>query len=744
MNKTSRRRLLGGLAAGTAGVAAGVIVRRQRSRKAEIDSVASRQPSAQPLEPRALLVDAILPRGSALPGALENGVDDYLTAALSSKEFAGVSALLGEGLDRLRALATARGIDWATVDPPGRVRLLSDAVANDTTFAWQAFRDALLDFVLEGYFGHPARGGNRGGRAWTGARVTLPEGSTPASASGADLFRPTRQRITAQRLVEASREHWDAIVVGSGAGGGVAAWRLSGRGLRVLVLEKGPRLPQRALIPDEIGSCLRDAFVPFTSEDAHVLVEGGVARRSHEGWTSSCVGGGTVHMSAMLYRMHAEDFDAKSRFGALRGSTLIDWPFGYETLRPYYDEVQAHLGLSGESGKNPFDPAGAPYPNAPLAAHPSADAVDRAAVAAGLHPFATPRGILTAEHAGRRPCIQCGYCGSYACPVGAKASSADAFLPEAEATGRCTVLPGAAVVRVTEEAGRARGVIVVDEDGSLHELRATWIVLAASAVESARLLLVSESPGFPHGLGNVSGQVGKNLVFSLEAAGRAVFDYPSSLFPSEHDGKSFINRSIQDRYVDRDAPGGYPKIGTLVIERAHANPIQRARHAARQPTIALGKELTARLEASLRDSRDILYESFVEMLPRSGTFVSLAADVRGAEGQPAARIVTDDAPFETERAARLAALARQILEPLRPRAISEDAALRRTTFLQAGTCRMGRHEESSVCDERGRVRGVRGLVVVDGGALPSMGGVPPTLTIMANALRIADLVAHDR
>jgi choline dehydrogenase-like flavoprotein len=449
-------------------------------------------------------------------------------------------------------------------------------------------------------------------------------------------------------------------------------------------------------------------------------------------------------MSAMLYRMHPEDFEAKKRFSGPPGATLIDWPFDYERLRPYYDEVQAHLGLSGETGKNPFEPSGAPYPTLPLAAHPAADAVDRAATAAGLHPFATPRGILTADRAGRRACIQCGYCGAYACPVGAKASSADAFLPAAEATGRCRVLPGASVVRVVEASGRATGVLVVDRDGAVHEIRASWVVLAASAIESARLLLASASPRFPHGLGNASGQVGKNLVFSLEAAGRAVFRYPSSLFERAHDGKPFINRSIQDRYFDRDAPGDYPKVGTLVIERAHPNPIQRARRTARHPKVALGAELTHRLEASLRDTREILYESFVEMVPRKGTFVSLDPEVRGAEGHPAARIAVDQAPYEPERAARMTSLARQVLEPLHPDSLLDDVALRRTTFLQAGTCRMGLDENSSVCDSRGRVHGTRGLVVADGGALPSMGGVPPTLTIMANAVRIADLILRDR
>jgi choline dehydrogenase-like flavoprotein len=307
------------------------------------------------------------------------------------------------------------------------------------------------------------------------------------------------------------------------------------------------------------------------------------------------------------------------------------------------------------------------------------------------------------------------------------------------------VLPGAAVVEIVEDrAGRARSVVVADRDGARHAIEADWIVLAASAVETPRLLLVSRSARSPLGLGNASSQVGKNLVLSLEAAGRARFPFPSPLFPREEDGRPFLNRTLQDRYVDSGAPGPYPKVGTLVFERVHFNPIQRARRAAYAAKAPIGRPLTARLGRALRDEREIAYESFVEMLPRPGAHVRLDDQITDAAGLPCARIVVDDFPGERERTARMTSLAKDVLGLLRPEAFLEDTTLGRTYFLQVGTCRMGKDPGSSVCDERGRVHGVERLVVCDGSALPTMGGVPPTLTIMANALRIAELILAER
>jgi choline dehydrogenase-like flavoprotein len=237
--------------------------------------------------------------------------------------------------------------------------------------------------------------------------------------------------------------------------------------------------------------------------------------------------------------------------------------------------------------------------------------------------------------------------------------------------------------------------------------------------------------------------VGRNLVLSLEASGRAVFPFPSPLFGREHERFPFINRSIQDRYLDRDAPHGYPKGGTLVLDRAHLNPIQRGRRAAHDEGTTLGAPLTARLSRALGRERSIGYETFVEMLPRASAHVRLDPGVNDANGLPVARITVDDFPGEAERVARVASLGRELLVRMNPAALVDDARLRRTYFLQAGTCRMGRDPASSVCDPRGRVHGIEGLVVCDGSALPSMGGVPPTLTIMANALRIAELLVNE-
>ncbi len=446
----------------------------------------------------------------------------------------------------------------------------------------------------------------------------------------------------------------------------------------------------------------------------------------------------------MLYRLHAEDFDAATRFGRPAGSTLADWPIGYDDLRPFYDRVQDFLGLSGATGANPFDPPSDPYPQSPLAAHASAGSIDRAATELGLHPFPTPRGILTAARDGRSACVACGYCGAYACPVGAKASSADTFLARAEGTGRCRVVPGAWVVEVVEDrAGRARSVVVVDTSNERHAIEGEVIVLAASAVETPRLLLLSRSSRNPSGLGNEAGQVGQNLVLGLEAAGRATFEFPSPLFPRDGDGRPFINRSLQDRYIDPRAPGSYPKVGTLVLERAHFNPIQRARRAAHANS-AIGAPLTARIGQALVHERDIAFESFVEMLPRTGANVRLDDRVVDPLGLPAARITVDDFPGERERTQRITSLAREVLLRLHPAAVTDDKPFGRTFFLQAGTCRMGKGAASSVCDARGRVRGVERLFICDGSVLPTMGGVPPTLTIMANAWRVAEQILANR
>ena len=134
---------------------------------------------------------------------------------------------------------------------------------------------------------------------------------------------------------------YDALVIGSGAGGGPLAYELAKSGARVLILEKGRRLARKELIHDELKICRGDFFTPSEEDEPHVLVRGnGKPTRSHEAWLANCVGGGTVHMSGFFLRLKPEDFRLRSELGDLPGTNLADWPITYAQLAPYYDRVE--------------------------------------------------------------------------------------------------------------------------------------------------------------------------------------------------------------------------------------------------------------------------------------------------------------------------------------------------------------------------------------------------------------------
>ena len=160
----------------------------------------------------------------------------------------------------------------------------------------------------------------------------------------------------------------DVVVVGSGAGGAPVAYELAKAGARVLVLEKGPRHSTRDFLHDEVAICRRDFFLPFIEDDPHT-VRRSEQEQSHpgrDGWIAQCVGGGTVHMSGFFFRFHPKDFALKTSYGALPGSTAIDWPIDYATLSPYYDKVERTVGVSGDLGQNPYaPPAAKTFPTPP-------------------------------------------------------------------------------------------------------------------------------------------------------------------------------------------------------------------------------------------------------------------------------------------------------------------------------------------------------------------------------------------
>jgi len=243
----------------------------------------------------------------------------------------------------------------------------------------------------------------------------------------------------------------------------------------------------------------------------------------------NAVGGTSIHWMTQSWRYLPWNFQVRSETikrygeGAIpAGSTVIDWPYGYEELEPWYDKVEYRHGVSGLAGnvKGKINPSGnvfegpraQPYPNPPLRRSGWTDLTYAAAKELGTHPYPGPTGIRSRSYNGFEECTYCGFCGWTGCWTGAKASTDLHFIPQAEKTGNLEVRPMTRVLEVDVDSdGRASGVTYL-KDGQLYHQPAGVVVLAGYIYENARLLLLSTSKAYPHGLSNNHGQVGRNYM----------------------------------------------------------------------------------------------------------------------------------------------------------------------------------------------------------------------------------------
>lgn len=537
----------------------------------------------------------------------------------------------------------------------------------------------------------------------------------------------------------------DVCIVGSGAGGAPMALELGRAGFKVVVLEKGAFHNKEEFVHDEILNSRRNFFMPLPWEEPHLVKKGDSPKfeRTNAAWTANVVGGGTVHMSGYFYRLKPVDFRLRSELGAVAGANLADWPIRYEDLAPYYDKAERELGVSGDASvKHPFqDARTGPYPLPPLDAHPICHEIDKACGKLGYHPFPTARGIISRAYKGRGACMYCALCGSYGCEMDAKSSTLASLIPEAIATGKVEVRPRSMAKSVEVDAkGRARSVVYLDENGVEQEQPAKLIVVSCTAVESARLLLNSQSGKFPRGLANNNGLVGKNLVFSSFGESRATFRISKrqQSWPWLSDAAPFVQRSLQDFYLMPDERHGFRKGGTLGFMWSHPNPIFAAvGMAGTGANGVFGKELKDKLRA-YRDSKILQFEIYAEFMPTDGTFVSVEPQVKDKYGIPVAAISIKRHPLDLEATHFLVERGEEVLKALEPESLDRLGEAGETTILQGGTCRFGKDPATSVLDADCRAHEVPNLYVVDGSFMPTSGGVPVTLTIAANSFRVAD------
>ncbi|MFH2202599.1 MAG: GMC family oxidoreductase [Elusimicrobiota bacterium] len=543
----------------------------------------------------------------------------------------------------------------------------------------------------------------------------------------------------------------DVCIIGSGAGGGIAAWSLAQAGLKVIVLERGRFYTPRDLLHDEIRNKRFDFFVPYAADDPQLLKQDGDQRFriTRSLWTACCVGGGTTHMGGSFYRLWPEDFRMASLFGNPPGASVADWPITYDDLEPYYTRIEYLIGLSGIAGQYPFEPRRSkPFPLPPLKVHPAAALIDKAAKGLGLHPFPTPRAALSLPYRGRSACIYHADCGTYGCPIGAKSGTLYSVLPEAIRTGRCRVIPEAMTYKLETGAdGTVQKAVYFDAKGESQTVTARCFVAACAAVQTARLLLNSKSGRFPRGLANGSGQVGRNLSFSTASNITARYRKGKRGELDLGSNALLLQRSLQDYYIVKNHKAHgllYPKGGTCSFVMSQRAPVLRAERILERLGAAAprrGRELRERIVQEMRDYVNVKMETFLEFLPNPKTFVDVDRKYKDQRGVPAVRATVKRHPAELPMAKFIVERGRRILQKTGPASIYAEPQAGTTFILQQGTCRFGTDPSSSVLNPDCRAHEIANLYVADGSFMPTSGGVPSTFTIMANSLRVSEKIA---
>lgn len=543
-------------------------------------------------------------------------------------------------------------------------------------------------------------------------------------------------------------------MVGSGAGGGPVASELAKAGHKVIVLEKGGMFNEQDFKKDEMLG-RRRVFRSQIEEERHVLAEpdgeGGFDESTTaQFWGGNVVGGASNFMSAYFHRLKPQDFKLLSTFGPIEGANIVDWPISYEDLEPYYTKVENVIGVSGKIVKHPhLEPRSTQdYPYPPLPEHPIANWFDKAANKLGFHPLPMARGILSRKKDNRNPCELSGYCGSYGCHSGAKASSRASLLDDAVKNGNCQIITRAKAYRInTDDEGNATSVNYFDANGESVEVKAKKIVIACYSIESSRLLLASTSPSHPDGIGNQHNQIGKNLHCCAGGTGHGVFDLTK--LPQDKRAElmvrgPFFNRALQDWYtIDDKAAFDKPvKGGTIDFVFDPPSPTADAMDLRydNDGELLWGSKLKQNIKSHFTQSKDFKFEVFCDWLPTDDCNISLDTSEKDKWGSAVAKVKVDYHQHDLKVAQYIVDKGVEVMKAMGADEAYGNVWSDPTSNLIAGGLRFGNNPKTSALDANCRVHGTNNLYVSDGSFMPNGGSVTPTFTIYANAFRVADKI----
>jgi len=504
-------------------------------------------------------------------------------------------------------------------------------------------------------------------------------------------------------------EHFDVIIIGSGAGGGTLALKLAPTGKRILILERGGYLTREKQNWDTTEVFVKNRYVsPDTWYDQ--------AGKPFQPGVHYFVGGATKMYGAALFRLRQGDF---SSHRTADGPTP-DWPLRYEDLEPYYTQAEILYHVHGQRDIDPTDPpASAPYPFPPVSLEPRIQELADGLKRAGYHPAYAPTGIMLNEADQTKSlCLRCDTCDGFPCLVHAKGDAEVIAVRPALEYPNVTLLTQAHVQKLeTSASGREITNVVVERNGQREEYSGSVVVVSAGAANSARLLLMSADDKHPRGLANGSDQVGRNYMFHNAIALVAL---------AKRENPTVFQKTLSINDLYWRAPDYEFPLGNIQMLGKSKGPMFHED----APKFAPGFTL----DRMARHAVDFWLTG--EDLPQTQNRVTLNA--RG-------EIQLHYEFTNLEPVKRLRQKLQFMLEHLdmHPHLIPNNVYLGKQIPIagvghQAGTCRFGADPKSSVLDVNCKAHELDNLYVVDTSFFPSIGAVNPSLTAIANALRVGE------
>ena len=511
-------------------------------------------------------------------------------------------------------------------------------------------------------------------------------------------------------------DHYDVIIIGTGAGGGTLAYHLAPSGKRILLLERGDYVRREK---DNWEPRAVNVEARYQTKEVWRDADG---KELHP-HTNYNVGGNTKFFGAALFRLRKEDF------GEIRhcGGISPPWPIAYEDLQPYYTQAEQLYHVHGQRGEDPTDPpATLPYPHPPVSHEPRMQRLSEDFARLGLNPFHTPLGVMLDERDPRSRCIRCNTCDGYPCLVYAKSDAQVVAVDPALERPNVALVTNAYVPRLeTDSSGRQVTTVQVERNGIKESYSADIVVVACGAINSAALLLRSANDKHPRGLANSSDVVGRHYMGHVNSVLMAISKCANpTIFQKTLSLNAFYFAS-----KDWEYPMGHISfVGKLDGETLRAG----------APAIAPGFTL----DLMARHSLDFWLTS--EDLPEPTNRVTLDRD---------GNIVLTYKPNNEEAHKRLSAKLESLMNQQSKCTIHGESCYQglfsRNLFIgqriplagvahQNGTIRFGRDPGTSALDINCKAHDLDNLYVVDGSFFPSSGAVNPGLTIVANALRVGD------